>query len=212
MRKLLTAIVFFAAATPALAGETGFDCAKASSPVEKTLCADENYELGWRDKIMAMLFKQLKEQGVQADLATRQSAWLKTRDACGTDADCLTKLYDKRLSELAKLGGDKTGVTGNYEYTTKDQYSSGGITAVRLADGTLAGNVLTVTGQNAAQCVFDFSGAETLGKSRWRWTDPEGSCVVTLSGTGKSLKITSTECDTYCGNAAYFDETYKRLK
>lgn len=219
MRNLITAFFLFAAAAPAFAGETGFDCAKAASAVEKTLCADENYELGWRDKIMAELFRQVKEQGTQPDLAARQSAWLKTRDACGADAACLTKLYDKRLAELASLGGDTAGITGNYEYRTSDDYSSGGVTAVRLADGTLAANILTVTGKNAAQCVLDFDGAEPGGKSTWHWTEPEDTaddpsnlCTVTLRGNGKALKITSRQCEGFCGNAAYFDETYKRVK
>jgi uncharacterized protein YecT (DUF1311 family) len=220
MRAILPSFfVFVLAAVPAFAGETGFDCAKASSVVEKTLCADENYELGWRDKIMAELFRQLKENGTESDLAARQSAWLKTRDTCGSDADCLTKAYDKRLAELARDGGDKAGITGSYEYTTADQYSSGGITAIRLADGSLAGNILTVTGQSAAQCVLDFDSAAPQGKGSWVWTEPEDSaedpsslCTIDLRGNGKSLKITSKNCESFCGNAAYFDETYKRVK
>jgi uncharacterized protein len=77
------------------------DCSKASTPVERTIC--RNYDLGQKEARMATLFAistSLVAMGQRGDIQDAQRAWLKKRDACGSDIACLAKAYDKRIGDL----------------------------------------------------------------------------------------------------------------
>jgi hypothetical protein len=79
----------------------GFDCAKAATRVEKTICDDAN--LSELDTRLTQLYT-----GTLAELSGRdrdrvkqeQQQWLKQRNACA-DSQCLTGSYEKRIPELA---------------------------------------------------------------------------------------------------------------
>jgi len=89
-----------------------FDCKKAEAADEKAICADR--ELDDEDVEMSVLYTQLKPliaMGARGDLEEAQAAWLKRRQACGSDRACLAKAYADRLlqlrtafEELAKRG------------------------------------------------------------------------------------------------------------
>ncbi|MFJ2688516.1 lysozyme inhibitor LprI family protein [Pseudomonas sp. NPDC087342] len=78
------------------------DCTKAASAVEKTICASAAlYEL---DTQMGAAYRGLVKASPQAQpgLKTAQRAWLKTRDQCAEDVDCLDQRYRERLQSLQK--------------------------------------------------------------------------------------------------------------
>ncbi|WDR35237.1 lysozyme inhibitor LprI family protein [Pseudomonas serboccidentalis] len=78
----------------------GMDCAKASSAVENTICANKGlYDL---DAQMGMLYRQLMTTSAQAqpDLKQTQRSWLKTRNECVEDVACLDLRYRERLQLL----------------------------------------------------------------------------------------------------------------
>jgi uncharacterized protein len=89
-----------------------FDCAKAASADEKAVCSDR--EMDDQDVEMSVLYNRLKQlvaMGARGELETSQTAWLKRREACGSDRACLSKAYADRLfqlrmsfDELAKRG------------------------------------------------------------------------------------------------------------
>ncbi|MFL1504530.1 lysozyme inhibitor LprI family protein [Pseudomonas sp. O64] len=96
------AAALLCAAAPA--GAASYDCKKATTPVEQTLCA--NPELSRLDGMLGehYLSAMGKLKGPQRDaLRNAQRAWLKTRDACGTDPACLQPLLSKRLIEVGQL-------------------------------------------------------------------------------------------------------------
>ena len=82
-----------------------FDCGKARTWVEKTIC--RNPELADRDGRMAAAYRDLVEQareggGPDADLSNfqrEQRAWLKARNRCRTTA-CIAEAYDRRINEV----------------------------------------------------------------------------------------------------------------
>jgi uncharacterized protein len=77
------------------------DCSRASTPAERTIC--RNYDLGQMEARMATLFAvstSLVAMGQRGNIQDAQRAWLKKRDACGSDIVCLAKAYDKRIGEL----------------------------------------------------------------------------------------------------------------
>ena len=79
-----------------------FDCKKASTTVEHTICADP--VLAELDVVMAARYKQaLNATSNKEALRSRQREWLKQRGQCAKAADifrCLQQRYRERLSQL----------------------------------------------------------------------------------------------------------------
>ena len=90
-------------ATPASAAS--FDCsASGLNANEKTICS--NLQLNDDDVKMATMYTMLKglfAMGMSGNMADDQKAWLKTREACGTDVACIKKAYEVRIGQLQKL-------------------------------------------------------------------------------------------------------------
>ncbi|CAO3407860.1 hypothetical protein [Azospirillum largimobile] len=99
-------------ATGMVAGGTAhaqpsFDCKAASTPVEKTICADP--KLADADQEIADAYKTLQSLSDAADrerLRAEQKAWLAQRNQCATAgsglAACLSPVLDARRSALAE--------------------------------------------------------------------------------------------------------------
>jgi uncharacterized protein YecT (DUF1311 family) len=78
----------------------GFDCAKAASAVEKTICEDDRLSL--LDATLASNYKQAQAMDIGAkrqQLLDDQRAWLKQRNACQT-IECLADAYTRRIDEV----------------------------------------------------------------------------------------------------------------
>lgn len=100
-RKLLSLSTFLCLALCSTAGfSASFDCKKATTLVEKAICA--NPKLSKLDEKMAKAYKQvLASSSDKANVQTVQKAWLAgVRDACQTEP-CIQTAYQTRLTELA---------------------------------------------------------------------------------------------------------------
>ena len=95
--RLLISLVFVAFSFQ-LQGAS-FDCLKASTRIEKLICADS--QLSNMDLLLARSYKQaLSNTSHQTDLKKEQRNWLKVvRGAC-TDTECLQQAYLSRITEL----------------------------------------------------------------------------------------------------------------
>jgi len=111
MRRLLATAVLFAVveAAPALAqGGPSFDCAKASTPVERTIC--RSAELAKADRDVATTYAALaaKLSGAAKDhLVKDQQRWVGNRNRACTGEDaatCLKSRYENRLALLKEFG------------------------------------------------------------------------------------------------------------
>jgi uncharacterized protein len=86
------------------AASPSFDCAKASSSVEKLVCNDA--ELAKLDNSLSSLYHQLLKNLSVADqklLKTEQRGWVKGRDDCWKSDDmrgCVASGYHDRINEL----------------------------------------------------------------------------------------------------------------
>ena len=97
--RSLAAVLVLAAGTAYAASGPAFDCRKAATPVEKTICAQP--ELEALDRRLAAAFRDVQaslptpdqKNAVRAD----QVAWLKERDRCDADRVCLHASYEHRL-------------------------------------------------------------------------------------------------------------------
>ncbi|MBI3197016.1 MAG: DUF3298 domain-containing protein [Rhodospirillales bacterium] len=142
MTRLPAAVAFLVliATAPALAqGGASFDCAKASSAVERTIC--KNSELARADREMAAIYSALAAKlagPAKEHLARDQVRWIGNRNrACsgGADAitDCLKVRYDARAANLKVLADGiypfigehavyKAGKVGNITYSIDTRY------------------------------------------------------------------------------------------
>src|ERR1700688_2270309 len=85
---------------------SGFDCAKATQWVEKTVCSDT--ALAALDRRLAELFAEAKRELAPrtGDLLARQKEWLDKRRECSTEGDqpaqvaCLSAQYQERIHQL----------------------------------------------------------------------------------------------------------------
>lgn len=79
-----------------------FDCAKAASPTEKTIC--ESFDLASWDRSVTQAWRSALDRRPQkqAHLRKTQKDWLHTRDACGSKADCIDELQWRRVDELSQ--------------------------------------------------------------------------------------------------------------
>lgn len=78
-----------------LAWPAGFDCDRAETDMENTICRD--CQLAAMDREMNALYRRVTGQ------KTSQKKWLGRRMACGNDAICLASVYCDRMVELVSV-------------------------------------------------------------------------------------------------------------
>jgi uncharacterized protein len=89
---------------PGEAAAASFDCRRAGTATERTICA--NLGLNDRDVRMAQLYdivRRLVPMGARGAIMDRQSSWLRERNRCGGDRTCIGQAYDRRLRELNRV-------------------------------------------------------------------------------------------------------------
>jgi uncharacterized protein YecT (DUF1311 family) len=80
-----------------------FDCAKAATATEKTICG--SFDLASWDRSVALAFRRSLERQTppkQAELRQGQKAWLRKRDACGSKVECIDDEQWRRVGELVQ--------------------------------------------------------------------------------------------------------------
>jgi uncharacterized protein len=98
MKPLAVATLALTLSTVAFADGPAFDCSKASSKVEKMICADPT--LSSTDSVNADIYKEVVRTADNPNqVKQEQRQWLKVRNACQT-VDCIAKAYDTRYNQL----------------------------------------------------------------------------------------------------------------
>lgn len=100
-KPLLSALIPLALAIVALpAAAAGMNCAQARTPTELAICADP--ELHRQDAELSDVYRDLGAARPDEREALRQAQrdWLKARNACGGNADCIRLQYASRLNAL----------------------------------------------------------------------------------------------------------------
>lgn len=99
MKRLIYCLSFVIA--PTLSQAASFDCNKASSSVEKTICGDP--KLNRLDDALGENYKYISASnigdGARKDLKATQRVWIIERNKC-LDTNCLVTSYKKRLNEI----------------------------------------------------------------------------------------------------------------
>ncbi len=81
------------------AGLALFDCKKSSNDTEKRIC--QIPQLGLLDNRMTKLYRAHKRLNDNFDLIRQhQRDWLKLRNGCGPDKECIRQMYQERINNL----------------------------------------------------------------------------------------------------------------
>jgi uncharacterized protein len=96
MKKILIVLFFLGISVFG----ASFDCVKASSHVEKMICAD--VKLSLLDENLSQVFKKaINATDDQDQLKKEQFAWMKERNKC-QDISCVQSLYSSKIQTLTK--------------------------------------------------------------------------------------------------------------
>ena len=98
---------------PEALSQPSFNCATNRAPDEVTICG--NIALSQLDRQLGDLYGAVREGldlNQQQGLRDVQRNWLRQRTACGSDASCIARLYQQRISQLRTiLAGPPAPVT-----------------------------------------------------------------------------------------------------
>jgi len=92
-------LCFTLSATPA--EYSPLNCVKAETEAQKVICSD--YGLGQQEARMAALYAMatsLVAMGQRGNIQEEQRAFLKERDACGSNVNCIRTIYGHRIRQL----------------------------------------------------------------------------------------------------------------
>ena len=116
MKIVVACVVLWVAFLPRAAAAQGVDCAKATSPVQKAICADP--DLMALDKSMVAAYSAAITQATPAqktDIEAQQRRWATARDACAKNTDlkgCVTTYYKNRNALLTSFAKGEFASTG----------------------------------------------------------------------------------------------------
>lgn len=210
--------------------KTSFDCAKATSDTEKTICsvqelAEADIEIG---SIYNSLLSSLPSEGKQ-QLKQEQITWLKARNQCGRVKNvisCLKESYRNRIDVMnnrkVKLNASPRlrttaadDISGRYEKI--GEYESGELKVRKEGNDKIDFFIYaTVTNFSCQLGVgSDYDGTARSAYAIFdnhvaRYSDEVG-CKLDLTFTNHQVTISTTEeCNTYCGARAHngMDGTY----
>jgi uncharacterized protein YecT (DUF1311 family) len=207
MRKLFTiAALALLALAPATANPS-FDCTKARSAAEKTVCKVP--DLQWSDRQLTRLYKLALTHNTGFNRYAEinaQREFLARRDKCKADIGCLDAAYKARLKALAPA----VAVFGAFaEYEPEGM--GGEMWIVRFGYDA-AFKILTVGG-GGHTCTFDTDSAPQGGKGVIRYAEKSANaCRMTIAPDGDDVMVVQTKnCSDYCGMRAVLDGRYSRV-
>lgn len=215
MKKLLLLLSLFYASTSLYAA--GFDCTKASTQVEKTICS--NPDLSALDDALSTVYKKLINPSLCADyqipyIKDDQKAWLnETRNKC-TDARCLSKVYSERINEMNEAiapplpaRADSENITGTYQTRCYGVAGLGGgeLRLKATSDGQVQFLFNCNRGAPSYNMGFLDGVIKLKPKSTADYTAPKneydnGDCAMKFDySDGSKIKVTQTGDSAACG-------------
>lgn len=91
------------ASAQAAAVQAGFDCAKANTQIETTICADKTLAMLDREATRVLTLAREDASVSQPNILKDQDIWIKQRNECLSSTDkerCLVESYVRRISTL----------------------------------------------------------------------------------------------------------------
>ena len=189
-----------------------FDCKKASTFIENTICNDT--ELSKLDEQLAAAYKKVfKSLSDKTDLKKDQFDWLKNnRDKC-MSLECLKTSYINRVLYLTNYDNRDSQTNTSSSEAIAGLYKKG--SAFLEVNQDLSFNYNSVNERNGNMCLIEDEKFK-LENGDFVWNSKENSCEITLSNGNKNsvnLNVAGSECNYYCGHNAYIiDGVYTKEK
>lgn len=195
-----------------------FNCAKANTWTEKTICSDK--QLSDLDELLMASYKKASSNASnETDLKTAQRKWLKNvRNECKEIA-CLKQAYTSRIAELnnaVAASPQRFSISGEYEryYGGKPDENSATITVRELQDGQVhvAGNALWIGNAETGNVnTGEFDGTLPLTQNQVHYTDgDEEGCKLTITFDQNALTV--SDDNLHCGGLnVTFDGQYRKV-
>jgi uncharacterized protein len=191
-----------------------FDCAKATSKVEKLICKDP--VLSSLDEELGRMYQQaLSNSDNSTQQIARQKQWLRdARNKCG-DVTCLKLLYPNRIYELSIAGTyNHTDTICEKVNTEADKIEWGNcqktISTVTIEESGEKHYDFQVEGElifsNWHQCNFKSRSAQWIGDRLTASSDEAVNCHLTIFFFGGALHtVASGDCSLLCGTRGSLD-------
>ena len=103
--KTLFITMVFTLGTTNLSHVPGFDCSKATTETEFAICNDP--ELSALDERTSKAYSRARHSEDGKQFKRNQLEWIKTRNACLSDTECLKNAYEEVLSSLKDFTYEK---------------------------------------------------------------------------------------------------------
>lgn len=220
--RICATLLAMALMAPKMAVAASYDCAKASTATEHEICIDP--ELSALDDIMGQAYR-LSETSADwmtpEKRATTQKEWIKKRNLCGDNFDCLRSSYVERLEEVSD-GVMHLNVRRNFAtYLYEGEPVSGACPiGTNLSEweqcvswfrggpafrGVSAAGAMAFSydyiGANFHIC--SLSGRADKVNGLWIFQDDNSTCELRIEVGAKGLSLSPTsECDNHCGMRA----------
>lgn len=189
------------------AAAQSFDCRKATTAIEKMICADA--DLSALDEQMARAFTDARK-GVDAS-AIGQVAWLRNiRNRCAT-VDCLKGAYTERIAYLRNVSPDGAlsldGLAGEWTWLEGTQFGESSLTIENVTSAGFNFDISASSGAHTGQ----IEGTAVKNGAQAIFTDDEVKCEVRFSRKGDRLLVsTSSECSRMGGMGVMFAGEYAK--
>lgn len=190
-----------------------FDCKKASTFIENTICNDT--ELSKLDDELAKAYKKVwNSMSDKTELKKEQFDWLKnSRDKC-MSLECLKTSYTNRVLYLTNYDSKDSQV--NTEVGSNDilgTYISGNASLVVNKD--LSFEYSSINESNGNLCLISDEKFK-LDNGNLIWNSQEYNCKMKISNVTKDtidIATNGDECFSYCGmNAFIIEGKFKKNK
>lgn len=205
-------LVLIAVLIPCLGFSASFDCKKAKSFAEKSICSDA--ELSALDEALSLEFKETMSRSLKPDVVKKaQLDWVKnSRDKC-KDIDCMKASYRKRIADLSQTEKESGNfnIAGRYKFIEGD---SKGYMIVEPAGKYYIIKFETTYIPRQQGCMFeartddfDENGNPTYGES------DEGMkfSIKFKKGLAEVKEIPSDAGRPGCGMTGYFEGKYVKI-
>ena len=229
MKLLSIAILFFV--TNAISAS--FDCAKASTKIEKAICA--NLEISKLDEEVARLYKELKNIYADSDfvlIKAEQKYWITHRnDSWKGSSMALAQLYKDRIGDLnlkISIAHDGKPYFGEYilphqiflayETPENNMAAASDYVAFKLINTNELQFTVNVVATNAHTGEID--GTATKKGDTFIWIDnlqsdipdQHAPCKITVLSSPTTISIKAQNCDYLGGANVSFDITARKCQ
>lgn len=161
-----------------------FDCGKASTPIEKAVCADS--ALSEMDGLLGKAYKSaLASAQDRSGLKAEQKGWLAQRDQCH-DVVCLKSVYQARITALQTSSAVRNGITGTYKVKNDRDSFYGEVQVLKVAEDKIKFSMNVVYRMNTGE----LSGEIPLIGNGAVYSDAEwGECTVRFTFVERRLEV-----------------------